>query len=79
LFKIYVDDIIFEINNKSFYKKFSKLMLGEFEMSMIREFKFFLGFQIKKKTERGKDIIILQHKYINEMLKNFNMSDLKLL
>ena len=45
--QIYVDDIIFGTINHSLYEKFSKLMQGEFEMSLIRELKFFLGLQMR--------------------------------
>ena len=46
--QIYVDDIIFGANNHYLYEEFSKLMQGEFEMSMMGELKFFLGLQIKQ-------------------------------
>ena len=39
---IFVDDIIFEGNDKE-SDKFAKQMKNEFEMSMIEEMKFFLG------------------------------------
>jgi hypothetical protein len=45
--QIYVDDIIFDSTNKSFYNEFSKIMTDRFEMSMMREHTFFLRFQIK--------------------------------
>ena len=45
--QIYVDDIIFGATNHCLCEKFSKLMQGEFEMSMMGELKFFLGLQIK--------------------------------
>ena len=45
--QIYIDDIIFGANNYSLYEEFSKLMQGEFEMSMMDELKFFLRLQIK--------------------------------
>jgi hypothetical protein len=45
--QIYVDDIIFYFTNKSFCDKFSKIMTGRFEMSMMGGFTYFLGFQIK--------------------------------
>jgi hypothetical protein len=47
--QIYVDDIIFGSNNKSFCDKFNKIMMDRFEMSMIEVLTFFLGFQIKPK------------------------------
>jgi hypothetical protein len=42
--QIYVDDIIFGSTNQSFCDEFSKIMTDRFEMSMMRELKFFLGF-----------------------------------
>ena len=45
--QIYVDDIIFGATNHCLCEEFSKLMQGEFEMSMMGELKFFLGLQIK--------------------------------
>ena len=47
LVQVYVDDIIFGSTNESLCKYFSKLMQGEFEMSMMGELNFFLGLQIK--------------------------------
>nr|GEW34911.1 retrovirus-related Pol polyprotein from transposon TNT 1-94 [Tanacetum cinerariifolium] len=46
LVQIYVDDIIFESTNPKFSKHFEKLMHDRFEMSLMREMKFFLGLQI---------------------------------
>jgi hypothetical protein len=42
--QIYIDDIIFGSTNKSFCDEFSKIMTDRFEMSMMRELKYFLGF-----------------------------------
>ncbi|GJU15261.1 retrovirus-related pol polyprotein from transposon TNT 1-94 [Tanacetum coccineum] len=46
LVQIYVDDIIFGSTNPKLSKKFEKLMHNKFEISMMRELKFFLGIQI---------------------------------
>ena len=43
---IYVDDIIFGSTKSSPGKEFAKSMQAEFEMSLMGEFKFFLGIQI---------------------------------
>ena len=40
-------DIIFSATNHCLCEEVSKLMQGEFEMSMMGELKFFLGLQIK--------------------------------
>ena len=49
-------------------------MSGEFEMSMMGELNFFLGLQIKQ-TERG--TMIHQQKYIKELLKRYNMDQVR--
>ena len=41
--QFYVDDIIFGSTKDEFAHSFSKLMQGEFEMSMIGELTHFLG------------------------------------
>ena len=41
--QIYVDDIIFGATNQGLCKCFAKEIQNKFEMSMIRELKFFLG------------------------------------
>ncbi|KAK6160393.1 hypothetical protein DH2020_003774 [Rehmannia glutinosa] len=72
LVQIYVDDIIFGATNDSLCKKFSKLMQGEFEMSMMGELNFFLGLQIKQCQE---GIYISQSKYTKELLKKFSIEE----
>jgi hypothetical protein len=46
--QIYVDDIIFGSTNKSTCEEFSRIMIQKFEMSMMGELKYFLGFQVKQ-------------------------------
>ena len=46
--QIYVVDIIFGSTNKSSYEEFSRIMIQKFEMSVMGELKYFLGFQIKQ-------------------------------
>ena len=72
--QLYVDDIIFGSSNNAFNVEFSKLMTDRFEMSMMGELSFFLGFEIKQL--RG-GTFISQAKYIQDMLKRFKMSDAK--
>src|SRR5579859_1036523 len=45
--QIYVDDIIFGSTNHVFVEEFSTTMTKIFEMSMMGDLKFFLGFQVK--------------------------------
>ncbi|KAK1611280.1 hypothetical protein QYE76_034953 [Lolium multiflorum] len=72
--QLYVDDIIFGSTNKAFNDEFSKLMTDRFEMSMMGEMKFFLGFEIKQL--RG-GTFINQAKYLQDMLKRFKMTEMK--
>ena len=69
-----MDDIIFGATNEMICEDFSKLMQTEFEISMTRELKFFIGLQIKQ-TPKG--IYIHQTKYVKELLKKFNMDNAK--
>ena len=71
--QLYVDDIIFGSTNQAFNDEFSKLMTDRFEMSMMGEMRLFLGFEIKQLRE---GTFINQGKYIQDMLKRFNMKDL---
>ena len=64
--QVYVDDIIFGSTNVKFVEQFSKLMTSEFEMSMMGELKFFLGFEIKQYYE---GTFFCQAKYIQDMHK----------
>jgi hypothetical protein len=49
-------------------------MIQKFEMSMMGELKYFLGFQIKKLQE---GTFICQTKYIQDILKKFGMKNAK--
>nr|GEU67706.1 reverse transcriptase domain-containing protein [Tanacetum cinerariifolium] len=53
---------------------FERLMKEKFQMSSIGELTFFLGLQVKQK-EDGR--FISQDKYVIEVLRKFNFSDLK--
>jgi hypothetical protein len=72
--KIYVDDIIFGSTNYVYREEFSRIMTKRFEMSMMGELKFFLGFQIKQLKE---GTFISQTKYTHDMLKKFDMVNAK--
>ncbi|GJT39718.1 putative ribonuclease H-like domain-containing protein [Tanacetum coccineum] len=68
------DDIIFGSTNKELCTGFEKLMKDKFQMSSMGELTFFLGLQVQQK-EYG--IFISQDKYVAEILKIFNYSDVK--
>jgi hypothetical protein len=72
--QIYVDDIIFGSTNKSTCEEFSRIMIQKFEMSMMGELKYFLGFQVKQLQE---GTFISQTKYIQDILTKFGMKDVK--
>jgi hypothetical protein len=46
--QIYVDDIIFGSTNQKSCEEFSRVMMQKFEMSMMGELNYFLGFQVKQ-------------------------------
>ena len=54
--------------------EFATMMSREFEMSMIGELTFFLGFQVKQLKE---GTFIHQEKYTKDMLKKFKMDECK--
>jgi hypothetical protein len=66
--------IIFGSTNKSTCEEFSWIMIQKFEMSMMGELKYFLGFQIKQLQE---GTFISQTKYIQDILKKFVMKNAK--
>ncbi|GKA97385.1 retrovirus-related pol polyprotein from transposon TNT 1-94 [Tanacetum coccineum] len=70
--QIYVDDIIFGSTSSKLSKKFRKLMTKKYEMSMIGELTYFLGFQIKQDF---KGIFIFQEKYVKDLLKKYDLAD----
>jgi hypothetical protein len=72
--QIYIDDIIFGSTNKSNCEEFSRIIIQKFEMSMMGELKYFLGFQIKQLQE---GTFISQTKYIQDILKKFGMKNAK--
>ncbi|WVZ52672.1 hypothetical protein U9M48_003709, partial [Paspalum notatum var. saurae] len=72
--QIYADDIIFGCTNEKLRHEFGDMMSREFEMSIIGELNFFLGFQIKQ-VKGG--IFIHQEKYCKDLLKKFKMDDCK--
>ncbi|GJW58044.1 putative ribonuclease H-like domain-containing protein [Tanacetum coccineum] len=74
LVQIYVDDIIFGSTKKELCDEFEKLMKDKFQMSSMGELTFFLGLQVQ---QNKKGIFISQDKYVHEILRKFNYSDVK--
>ncbi|GJV62839.1 putative ribonuclease H-like domain-containing protein [Tanacetum coccineum] len=74
LVQVYVDDIIFGSTKKSWCDEFEALMKSRFQMSFMGELTFFLGLQVKQNKAR---IFISQNKYVAEILKKFNLVNVK--
>jgi hypothetical protein len=72
--QIYVDDIIFGSTDEKFCEEFSRVMTNRFEMSMMGELKYFLGFQVKQLRE---GTFLCQTKYTQDMIKKFGMEKAK--
>ncbi|GJY09206.1 putative ribonuclease H-like domain-containing protein [Tanacetum coccineum] len=68
--QVYVDDIIFGFTKKAWCDDFEALMKGEFEMSAMGELTFFLGLQVQQRPD---GIFISQDKYVQEILKKFDL------
>jgi hypothetical protein len=74
VFQIYVDDIIFGYTNQKSCEEFSRVMNQIFEMSMMGELTYFLGFQVKQLKD---GTFLSQTKYTQDLLKRFGMKDAK--
>jgi hypothetical protein len=70
----YVNDIIFGSTNDCHCKEFGELMSKEFEMSIIGELTFFLGFQVKQMKDGN---FLSQEKYTKDLSKRFKMEKCK--
>ena len=68
--QVYVDDIIFGSTKDELAYSFSKLMLDEFEMSMIGELNHFFGLQI---CQQESGIFISQSKYAKNLVEKFGL------
>nr|GEY37754.1 putative ribonuclease H-like domain-containing protein [Tanacetum cinerariifolium] len=74
LVQVYIDDIIFGSTKKELCTEFEKLIHDKFQMSSMGELTFFLGLQVKQKSD---EIFISQDKYIDENLRKFKYTDVK--
>jgi hypothetical protein len=75
LAQIYVDDIIFCSSFHVLVSSFQKMMENGFQMSMMGKLTFLLGIQVKQMKQ---GIFINQAKYTKDLMKKFNMAELKL-
>jgi hypothetical protein len=69
-----VDDIIFGGSSHVLVSSFQEMMEKAFQMSTMGELTFFLGIQVKK-IKQG--TFVHQAKYTKDMMKKFNMAELK--
>jgi hypothetical protein len=72
--QVYMDDIVFGGSSYSLVARFAEDMSKEFEMSMMGELQFFLGFQIKQAKEGN---FVHQAKYTKDILKKLKMYNSK--
>ncbi|GJY92756.1 retrovirus-related pol polyprotein from transposon TNT 1-94 [Tanacetum coccineum] len=72
--QVYVDDIIFGSTKQSWCDEFEELMKSIFQMSSMGELTFFLGLQVKQKSD---GIFISQDKYVADILKKFDFASVK--
>ncbi|XP_058202952.1 uncharacterized mitochondrial protein AtMg00810-like [Rhododendron vialii] len=72
--QIYVDDIVFGSTNERHAKQFEAQMSHEFQMSLMGELTYFLGFQILQLND---GIFLFQSTYAKELVKNFGLEDSK--
>jgi hypothetical protein len=70
-----MDNIIFGGSSHVLVSRFQVMMEKEFQMSMMGELTFFLGIQVKQMKH---DTFVHQAKYIKDLMKKFNMVELKL-
>jgi hypothetical protein len=68
--QIYVDGIIFGSTNQMSCEEYSRVMAQKFEISMMGELTYFLGFQVKQLKD---GTFISQTKYTQDLLKRFGM------
>jgi hypothetical protein len=69
-----VDDIIFGGSSHTLVSRFQEMMESEFQISTMGELTFFLGIQVKQTKQCT---FMHQAKYTNDLMKKFNMAELK--
>eukprot|EP00253_Pinus_taeda_P007479 PITA_07479 len=68
------DDLIFTSNDASLIADFKVVMKSEFEMTDLGFLRYFLGIEVDQ-SENG--VFISQDKYVEAVLKRFNMQNIK--
>lgn len=70
--QIYVYDIIFGGMSQTMVEKFVQQMQSKFEMNIVGELTFFLGFQIKQMED---SIFLSQSKYAKNIVTKFGLEN----
>jgi hypothetical protein len=73
---IYVDDLIILTSNVSILKWLKSRLENEFEMSDLRKLHYCLSVEFER-NHANRTIIMSQNKYIEKVLKRFNMEECK--
>ncbi|KAG6493852.1 hypothetical protein ZIOFF_048855 [Zingiber officinale] len=71
---LYVDDVIYTGTDIKMVEDFKLAMMKKFEMSNLGLMRYFLGFQVKQSSG---EIFISQEKYVEDLLKKFQMLSCK--
>lgn len=71
---LYVDDLIYFGSNMKMLEDFKKNMMNEFEMTDLGLMRYFLGIQVKQSKGH---IFLSQEKYVEDLLKKFQMEKCK--
>nr|GEY56306.1 putative ribonuclease H-like domain-containing protein [Tanacetum cinerariifolium] len=74
LVQVHVDDITFGSTKKELCTEFEELIHDKFQMIPMGELTFFLGLQVKQKSD---GIFISHDKYVDEILRKFKYADFK--
>ena len=64
---LYVDDLIFTVNNIHDIEEFKRSMMREFKITDLGLLHFFLGIEVK---QNGEGIFINQEKYARELIRS---------
>ena len=71
---LYVDDLIYTSTSQSMLDEFKMAMMKEYEMTDLGLMKYFLGIQVRQ--SKG-EIFIYQEKYLDNLLKRYQMNNCK--
>lgn len=71
---LYVDDLIYNGNDRDLCEDFKKSMMHEFDTFDLGRMRYFLGIEIKQTANR---IFICQKKYAQEILNRIGMENSK--